>query len=88
MADAADSAARPVSPMAAMDSGLISPSRTRPGKVVCTLIPPSHAGMNQVLWSLHTYAPQAADTGDGGRGGSGRSSTRRLRPYLAIIRSR
>jgi photosystem II stability/assembly factor-like uncharacterized protein len=34
------------------------------GKVVCTLVPASHAGINQVLWPLTTYAPQAA----GGRG--------------------
>jgi hypothetical protein len=45
------------------------------GKVVCTLIPPSHAGVNQVLWSLNTYSAQpaagAAGAGRGGRGGRG-----------------
>jgi len=43
------------------------------GKVVCTLIPPSHAGVNQALWNLSTFAPQAAAppvTGRGGRGGA------------------
>ncbi len=30
------------------------------GKTVCTLIPTSRAGVNQVLWSLNTYAPQSA----------------------------
>jgi photosystem II stability/assembly factor-like uncharacterized protein len=45
------------------------------GKMVCTLIPPSRAGVNQVLWSLNTYAPQTAQdpaaAGRGGRGGRG-----------------
>lgn len=42
------------------------------GKVVCTLIPPSHAGLNQVLWPMNGYAPQpSADTSGGGRGGRG-----------------
>jgi photosystem II stability/assembly factor-like uncharacterized protein len=31
------------------------------GKTVCTLIPPTHAGINQVDWSLNVYAPPAAD---------------------------
>jgi hypothetical protein len=38
------------------------------GKVVCTLVPASHAGMNQVVWALNTYAPQAAGGGGRGRG--------------------
>ena len=45
------------------------------GKVVCTLIPASRAGVNQVLWSLNTYATapasDAAPAGRGGRGGRG-----------------
>jgi hypothetical protein len=42
------------------------------GKAVCTLIPQSHAGVNQVLWSLNTYSPQpAADNAAPGRGGRG-----------------
>ena len=45
------------------------------GKVICTLIPPSHAGMNQVLWPMNGYAPQPpADSGSGGRGGRGGTS--------------
>src|ERR1051325_11399652 len=27
------------------------------GKVVCTLVTPSHAGMNQTVWGLTQYAP-------------------------------
>jgi photosystem II stability/assembly factor-like uncharacterized protein len=38
------------------------------GKVVCTLAPPSHAGLNQVYWNLTVYGSQAA-AGRGGRGG-------------------
>jgi hypothetical protein len=41
------------------------------GKLVCTLIPPSRAGVNQVTWSLNTYAPPAADSDTAGRGGRG-----------------
>ena len=42
------------------------------GKTVCTLVPQSHAGINQTLWNLNTYAPQAAAApGRGGRGGRG-----------------
>jgi hypothetical protein len=42
------------------------------GKVVCTLIPQSRSGVNQVQWSLNTYAPQPAqDTSAAGRGARG-----------------
>jgi photosystem II stability/assembly factor-like uncharacterized protein len=41
------------------------------GKPVCTLIPPSRAGVNQVAWSLNTYAPPAPDSDTAGRGGRG-----------------
>jgi len=44
------------------------------GKVVCTLVPASRAGVNQLVWNLTTYAPQsAAEQGAGrsGRGGRG-----------------
>jgi photosystem II stability/assembly factor-like uncharacterized protein len=42
------------------------------GKVVCTLIPSSHAGINQVLWGLNVYTPSTAPSQAGfgrGRGG-------------------
>ncbi len=39
------------------------------GKTVCTLVPPSHAGINQVVWNLSVYSPQPAQ--GGGRGGRG-----------------
>jgi len=40
------------------------------GKVVCTLIPASRAGLNQVVWSLNMYTGQPAPVaGRGGRGG-------------------
>lgn len=42
------------------------------GKVVCTLVPSNHAGINQVLWGLSTYAPSSAANQTGGRGGRGR----------------
>jgi photosystem II stability/assembly factor-like uncharacterized protein len=35
------------------------------GKTVCTLIPPSRAGVNQAVWALNTYAPESTA---GGRG--------------------
>ena len=41
------------------------------GKVVCTLVPASHAGINDALWSLGTYAPPSAQATPGGRGGRG-----------------
>jgi photosystem II stability/assembly factor-like uncharacterized protein len=42
------------------------------GKVVCTLVPASHAGVNEVVWNLSTYAPQSAsDSPAGARGGRG-----------------
>jgi len=54
------------------------------GKVVCTLVPVSHAGVNQVVWSLNTYAPQPAQdpaaAGRGGRGGRGGAQA----PPLAV----
>ncbi len=34
------------------------------GKVVCTLIPASHAGVNQVFWYLNTYPRQPALPGE------------------------
>jgi hypothetical protein len=40
------------------------------GKVVCTLVPASRGGLNQVFWNLSMYAPQPA-AGRGGRGGAG-----------------
>ena len=40
------------------------------GKVVCTLVPASHGGLNQVFWNLSTYAPQPS-AGRAGRGGGG-----------------
>lgn len=43
------------------------------GKVVCTLIPASHAGMNEAIWNLSVYAPgEPPQAGRGGRGGRGR----------------
>jgi hypothetical protein len=40
------------------------------GKLVCTLIPPSHGGINRVLWSLDTYSDKLAEgTAGAGRGG-------------------
>ncbi len=42
------------------------------GKIVCTLVPASHGGLNQFFWNLSRYAPQAA-AGRGGRGGGGGS---------------
>jgi len=46
------------------------------GKVVCTLIPASRAGVNQVLWPLHTYSPPKPQEANGGRAGRGaRSAT-------------
>ena len=45
------------------------------GKVVCTLIPPSHAGVNQVLWSLGMYTPRTAQDANGGRVGRGPNAT-------------
>ena len=33
-------------------------------KVVCTLVPASHAGINQVLWYLNTYPREAALPGE------------------------
>jgi photosystem II stability/assembly factor-like uncharacterized protein len=42
------------------------------GKLVCTLVPASHAGLNQVVWPLTMYAPQQAPAGGGsGRAGRG-----------------
>jgi len=42
------------------------------GKTVCTLIPPSHSGMNQVLWSLNTYAhPPAQNATSASRNSAG-----------------
>jgi photosystem II stability/assembly factor-like uncharacterized protein len=41
------------------------------GKAVCTLMPPSRAGVNQVVWPLIIYAPQRPAAADGGRGGRG-----------------
>jgi hypothetical protein len=41
------------------------------GKVVCTLIPASRAGVNQTLWSLNTYSPRPAQDAPAGRGGRG-----------------
>ena len=38
------------------------------GKIVCTLIPPSRAGVNQVVWALNTYTPEST-AGGRGRGG-------------------
>jgi photosystem II stability/assembly factor-like uncharacterized protein len=45
------------------------------GKVICTLMPSSRAGVNQVLWSLNFYSPRSAPEANGGRGGRGASST-------------
>jgi len=40
------------------------------GKVVCTLLPPSHAGINEAVWNLAMYAPSSQPAGGGrGRGG-------------------
>jgi len=33
-------------------------------KVVCTLVPASHAGINQVVWNLNTYPRQPAPPGE------------------------
>ena len=39
------------------------------GKVVCTLVPASHAGVNQAVWALDTYSAQSAQqTPRAGRG--------------------
>jgi hypothetical protein len=40
------------------------------GRVVCTLVPASRAGFNQVFWNLSMYG-QATGGGRGGRGGFG-----------------
>jgi hypothetical protein len=45
------------------------------GRVVCTLIPTSHAGVNQVLWSLGTYSARASQDANGGRVGRGPNAT-------------
>jgi photosystem II stability/assembly factor-like uncharacterized protein len=42
------------------------------GKVLCTLIPASHAGVNEVVWSLNTFAPRS--TGGAAPGGRGRGA--------------
>jgi hypothetical protein len=45
------------------------------GKLVCTLIPPSRAGLNLVLWSLNTYAPESVQNSAGGGRGRGAASS-------------